>query len=95
VSILSGLVSLVVKKRARQIESVLENELELMEEKLTSILKRHEGTYFGRRHGFDTISSPAAYSDKVLLMDYAYLERYLEMVYQDPNAGVLTLLLLP
>ncbi|MHA2210481.1 MAG: GH3 family domain-containing protein [Candidatus Thorarchaeota archaeon] len=89
-SILSRLVSLVVKRRAKQIELVLENELELMEEKLASILKRHEGTYFGRRHGFGTISSSAAYSDKVPLMDYTSLEPYLEMVYQDPNAGVLT-----
>ncbi|NHJ13841.1 MAG: hypothetical protein EAX95_09190 [Candidatus Thorarchaeota archaeon] len=89
-SLLSQLVSIVAKRRQREIKHVLNYPHELMEEKLSSILRRHRDTAFGKQYGFESISSADQYSEKVPLMDHVSLAPYLDMVYRRPNGGILT-----
>lgn len=78
------------KRKAKEVDHILNNPIELAEEKLMSVLSRHKDTVFGKKHGFESIRNSAEYSSKVPLFDYHDLEPYLKMTYDDPNGHVLT-----
>jgi hypothetical protein len=84
------LVSIMAKRKASEIERVLNNPVEVSEEKLMSILSRHQDTVYGRKHGFDLIRNPRQFSERVPLCDYETLAPYLEKVHQNPEGAVLT-----
>jgi hypothetical protein len=50
----------------------------IQRELLQSILSKNRDTVFGREHGFDGISSPSEYADKVPVSDYEALRPYIE-----------------
>ncbi len=89
-SLLSKVVSMVAKRKQRQIERVLNFPEEMTEEKLDAILKRHKNTVFGRKYGFDRLTTAERYSNEVPLMNHGSLKPYLNMVYKEPAGGVLT-----
>jgi len=84
------LVSLVAKRKVREIEHVLNNQVELNEEKLKSILKKNSSTLYGRMHKFDTISTPEQYAESVPLTDAKSMQPWIEKVHRNPTGGVLT-----
>lgn len=89
-SIMRKLVSAMAKRKASEIERVLNHPVEVSEEKLMSILGRHQDTVFGRRYGFDMIHNPEQFSERVPLCDYESLAPYLERVHQNPDGAILT-----
>ncbi len=89
-SIMRKLVSVMAKRKASEIERVLNHPIEVSEEKLMSILSRHQDTVYGRRHRFDLIRNPEQFSERVPLCDYENLAPYLEKVHQNPDGAILT-----
>ncbi len=89
-SIMRQLVSTMAKRKAREIERILSNPIELTEEKLMSVLARHKETVFGKRYGFDSLRNPDEYSSKVPLFDCHDMEPYWKMTYDNPKGHILT-----
>ena len=90
-SIMRKLVTKVAKRKAKEIEYILNNPIEVTEKKLLSVLSRHKDTVLGRKYGFDTIRTPEEYSSRVSLCDYNSMEPYLRMTYENPNGHVMTI----
>jgi len=78
------------RRKAKEVEHILSNPIELTEEKLMSVLARHKGTVFGKRYDFESIRNSEEYSSNVPLFDYHGMEPYLKMTYDNPNGQVLT-----
>ncbi len=89
-SIMSKLVSTIAAKKFKKIEAAIGNPVELMEEKLRSIMKAQENTVFGRKFDFSSIRTPEDYAEKVPLMTYKSLQPYLEKAHENPAGGILT-----
>ncbi|MGQ4912423.1 MAG: GH3 family domain-containing protein [Candidatus Thorarchaeota archaeon] len=89
-SIMRKLVSTLAKRKASEIEHILNHPVEVSEEKLMSILNRHWDTVIGRKYGFDMIKTPEQFSDRVPLCDYYTLEPYLKRVHENPRGKILT-----
>ncbi len=89
-SIMSKLVSVIAAKKFKKIEAALENPVELMEEKLRTIMKAQENTVFGRKFSFSSIRTPEDYAEKVPLMTYQSLQPYLKKAYENPTGQILT-----
>lgn len=89
-SIMRKLVSTMAKRKASEIERVLTHPVEVSEEKLMSVLNRHQDTVIGRRYRFDMIQNPEQFSERVPLCDYESLKPYLKMVHKNPAGKVLT-----
>lgn len=89
-SIMRRLVSVIAKRKAQEVEHLLNNQLELMDDKLMSILKRHRDTVYGRRFGFDAIDSPDQYIENIPLMDSKTHGTWLKHVYENPKGAILT-----
>ncbi len=88
--LLRRIVPLVASRKMREYEYILDHPWEVTQEKLMEILRRNRDTIYGRRFGFDSITGPEDYSQKVPLTDAVRLKPYLEMVYQQPRGRVLT-----
>ncbi|RDE16366.1 MAG: hypothetical protein C4K49_04950, partial [Candidatus Thorarchaeota archaeon] len=73
------LITEVAKRKAKEIEYILNNPIEMTEKKLLSVLSRHRDTVLGRKYGFDTIRTPEEYSSRVSLCDYNSMEPFLRM----------------
>jgi len=89
-SITSYLFRKIAARRQREIDHILNNPVEVMDEKLKSILKHHQDTVLGRRFGFDSIRTPDEYQERVPLFDYYSLEPYIKQVYENPGGRILT-----
>lgn len=89
-SIMSKLVRALSKRKAREIEYILNNPIDLTEAKLNEVLRRHENTVLGRDHGFSEIKSPEQFSERVPLYDFYSMRSYLKMVYENPRAPIVT-----
>jgi hypothetical protein len=88
--ILKHLVAKYAKRKLKEIEYVLNHQIELSEQKLNEILKRHETTVIGRKYDFGSIRNEEEYRSRVPLMDSQSIQPYLEMIYENPNGAVLT-----
>jgi hypothetical protein len=89
-SIMSHLFRKIAARKQREIDHILTNPVEVMDEKLMSILKHHQDTVLGRKFGFDSIRTPEEYEEKVPLFDYYSLEPYIKQVYENPEGKILT-----
>jgi len=89
-SIMRRLVSALAKKKAKEVDHILNHPIELTEDKLMSVLSNHKDTVFGRKYGFESIRNSEQYMSKVPLFDYHDMEPYLKMVYENPNGHILT-----
>jgi hypothetical protein len=89
-SIMSRLARTLAKRKAREIEHILNNPTELTEAKLSEILRRHENTVFGRDHGYSEIRTPEDFSQRVPLQDFYSMKPYLDMVYESPTTPIIT-----
>ncbi|NWF95590.1 MAG: GH3 auxin-responsive promoter family protein [Candidatus Thorarchaeota archaeon] len=89
-TMLKRLVKMVAEKKAHAIDKMLEHQQEVMESKLTSILRRHHDTVYGRKYGFESIRTAEQYAERVPLVDAEKLRPYFGMTYVDPKGGILT-----
>jgi hypothetical protein len=89
-SIMSKLVSTLAKRKAREIEHILNHPIELTEAKLKEILSRHQNTILGRNHGFGEIRTPDEFAERVPLFDFYSMKPYLDRVYENPEGQVMT-----
>ncbi|MGY5879066.1 MAG: GH3 auxin-responsive promoter family protein [Candidatus Thorarchaeota archaeon] len=88
-SIMSKLVSVIAKRKAKEIDHVLNNPVEESNKYLSTLLNKHQDTVIGRRYGFEAITSPEKYSERVPLSDFNSMQPILEEVYNNP-AGMIT-----
>ncbi|MHA1904177.1 MAG: GH3 family domain-containing protein [Candidatus Thorarchaeota archaeon] len=68
-SIMRRLVSTVAKRRSKQIAYVLNNPIEMMEDKLQTIIERNQDSVLGRDYGFDSIATAEQFAERVPLCD--------------------------
>ncbi len=88
-SILRKLVSIVAKRKAREIDRVLNHPVEESNRLLTDILKKQQDSILGRRYGFDSIKTPEEYAERVPLTDFERMQPILEKVYQNPMGNIM------
>ena len=84
------LIGLVAKRKREAIDQVLNNPLEIMEERLLEIISRHSDTMYGREHDFESLTSSEKFKERVPLSDSKTLKKYWEMTYENPGGGILT-----
>jgi len=89
-SIISRLIPLLAKRKARLIDEILNNPIELTETKLMSILERHGHTAFGKDHSYANIRTPKQFAETVPLYDYAAMQPYWEQVLESPQLPIIT-----
>jgi hypothetical protein len=88
--LISRLVPLMAKRKAKLIESILTNPIELAETKLLSILERHSHTMFGKNNNFANIRTPKQFSENVPLQDYYTMNQYWEHIHAHPEQPIIT-----
>ena len=84
------LVPILAKRKAKEIENILNNPIGLTESKLKSILEAHRNTAFGRDHGYESIKTPEQFSERVPLYDYYSMQPYFERIHETPNLPIVT-----
>jgi len=84
------IVSIIAKRKAREIDYVLGHPVEVTEELLSTILERNQHTVLGRKYRFETISSPEKFTENVPLTDYHKMRPILEEVYKNPTGKIMT-----
>jgi hypothetical protein len=89
-SIMSCLFKTIAARKRREIDHILNHPVEVMDDKLISILKHHQDTVLGRKFGFDSIRTPEEYKKRVPLFDYYSLEPWIKKVYENPDGKILT-----
>ena len=89
-SIMKHLISRVAQKKIKEIDHILANSWEITQDKLREILSKNKDTMYGRKFGFDSITSAEEYAERVPLTDSYKLKPYLEMIYQSPAGKILT-----
>jgi acyl-CoA synthetase (AMP-forming)/AMP-acid ligase II len=88
--IMRKMVSIVAKKKTKEIEHILNNPIEVADDKLKSILSHNSSSIYGRRHKFDSVSTHDDYAENVPLVEPEDLTPWLEIVYENPTGGILT-----
>ncbi|MHA2379610.1 MAG: GH3 family domain-containing protein [Candidatus Thorarchaeota archaeon] len=89
-SIISRLIPLLAKRKARLIKEILNNPIGLTEAKLMSILGQHNHTAFGKDHSFANIGTPEQFAEEVPLYDYASMQPYWEQMHASPQSPIVT-----
>lgn len=89
-SIMSKLVPILAKRKAKVIANIMENPIRLTESKLKSILELHSNTAFGTDHGYESIKTPEQFSEQVPLYDYHSMAPYFSRVKQTPELPIVT-----
>ncbi|MCK5150446.1 MAG: GH3 auxin-responsive promoter family protein [Candidatus Thorarchaeota archaeon] len=89
-SIMRRLIGVVVKKRMKLIKEIMDNPIEMADSTLMSCLEANKDTVIGRQFGFDTITSPDEYRERVPLMDSTKQKKYWEQIYENPKGKILT-----
>jgi len=89
-AIMSKLVPIMAKRKAKVIAEILNNPISLTELKLKQVLEQHGNTAFGKDHGFESIKTPEQFSEQVPLSDYQSMTPYFERIIQNPELPILT-----
>ncbi|MHA1135891.1 MAG: GH3 family domain-containing protein [Candidatus Thorarchaeota archaeon] len=89
-AIMSKLVPILAKRKAKMIDNILADPIGLTEAKLKSILEIHGNTAFGKDHGYESIKTPEQFSEQVPLFDYNSMSPYFERVKQNPTGKIIT-----
>lgn len=88
--VISRLIPLMAKRKAKLIEEILNNPISLTDAKLMSILEKHSHTAFGKDHKFVNIQTPEQFSETVPLFDYASMQPYWEQMHASPDSPIIT-----
>lgn len=89
-SIMSKLVPILARRKAKEIEDILNNPIRLTEAKLKSIIEAHKSTTFGKDHGYESIRTPEQFSEQVPLYDYSSMQPYFQRIHETPNRPIVT-----
>jgi len=89
-AIMSKIVPIMAKRKAKEIEYILNNPIDLTETKLKSILEKHSSTAFGRDHCYESIKTPEQFSEQVPLYNYQSMQPYFERVQETPELPIVT-----
>ncbi|MHA2222794.1 MAG: GH3 family domain-containing protein, partial [Candidatus Thorarchaeota archaeon] len=89
-SIISRLIPLLAKRKAKLIEEIMNHPIELTETKLMSILEQHGHTAFGKDHSYANIGTPEQFAERVPLHDFASMQPYWEQMYENPQLPIIT-----
>ena len=89
-SIMRKLVSVVAKRKAREIDYVLNHPIEESNILLTTILEKQQHSVLGRRHRFESIRSPEEFAERVPITDFESMQPILEKVYENPTGNIMT-----
>ena len=87
---ISKLIPLLAKRKAKAISEILNNPICLTEGKLMSILETHSHTRFGKDSNFTNIRTPEEFSETVPLHDYYSMKPYWEMIRANPELPIIT-----
>ncbi|MFW9980871.1 MAG: GH3 auxin-responsive promoter family protein [Candidatus Thorarchaeota archaeon] len=88
--VISKLIPLLAKRKAKTIAEILNNPIELTEAKLKSILECHSYTVFGKDHNFAKIKTPEQFSETVPLYDYSSMKPYWDKLHASPESPIVT-----
>ncbi|MFX1580018.1 MAG: GH3 auxin-responsive promoter family protein [Promethearchaeota archaeon] len=88
--VISKLIPLLAKRKAKTIAEVLNNPISLTEDKLMSIIEAHGHTRFGKDNNFVNIRTPEQFSETVQLHDYYSMKPYWEMIHSNPEQPIIT-----
>lgn len=88
--VISRLIPLLAKRKAKVIEEILRNPIELTDAKLMSVLEKHSHTAFGKDNGFANIQSPEQFSETVPLHDYDSMQPYWNQIHASPGSPIVT-----
>ncbi len=89
-SIMSKLVPVLAKRKAKVIANILNDPISLTDNKLESILGLHSNTAFGKDHGYESIKTPEQFSEQVPLFDYYSMAPYFDRVKETPKLPIIT-----
>lgn len=88
--VISKLIPMMAKKKAKQIAEILNNPISLTDAKLMSILERHSHTAFGKDHDFINIRTPEQFSETVPLHDFTSMQPYWEQIHESPESPIIS-----
>ncbi|MHA3962837.1 MAG: GH3 family domain-containing protein [Candidatus Thorarchaeota archaeon SMTZ1-45] len=88
--VISKLIPLLAKRKAKQIAEILNRPIEMTNAKLMSILEKHSHTMFGRNHMFSKIKTPEQFSETVPLQDYHTMKPYWKQIHATPTIPIIT-----
>ncbi|MFW9843931.1 MAG: GH3 auxin-responsive promoter family protein [Candidatus Thorarchaeota archaeon] len=89
-SIMSKLVPLMARRKAKEIADILNNPISLTERKLELILELNKNTAFGKDHGYESIKTPEQFSEQVPLFDYYSMSPYFDRVKETPELPIVS-----
>jgi len=89
-ALMSKLVPILAKRKAKMIDNILADPIGWTELKLKEILEKHGNIAFGKDHGYKSIKTPEHFSEQVPLYDYYSMRPYFERVKQTPNLPIIT-----
>ncbi len=87
---ISKLIPLLAKRKAKTIAEILNNPISLTEGKLMSIIETHSHTRFGKDNNFANIRTPEQFSETVPLHDYYSMKPYWDMIHATPEKPIIT-----
>ncbi len=87
---ISKLIPLLAKRKAKTISEILNNPIYLTEGKLMSILEKHSHTRFGKDNNFANIRTPEQFSETVPLHDYYTMKPYWTQIHANPELPIVT-----
>lgn len=79
-SILNSFISWIMKQRIHQIELFMKYPNEVQNDWFKKLIESGQSTEYGRRHGFDSIKTPADFANNVPINDYESLKADIERV---------------
>lgn len=88
--VISKLIPLLAKRKAKTIAEILYNPISLTEDKFMSILEAHSHTRFGKDNNFANIRTPEQFSETVPLHDYYTMKPYWEQIHTTPEQPIIT-----
>ena len=88
--VISKLIPLLAKRKAKTIAEILNNPISLTEGKLMSILETHSQTRFGKDNSYANIRTPEQFSETVPLHDYHSMKPYWDQIHVNPEQPIIT-----
>ncbi len=88
--VISKLIPLLAKRKAKTIAEILNNPIELTRTKLMLILDRHSQTRFGKDNNYANIRNYEQFSETVPLHDYYTMKPYWEQIHANPELPIIT-----
>ncbi|TXT55228.1 MAG: hypothetical protein BAJATHORv1_40138 [Candidatus Thorarchaeota archaeon] len=90
-SIMRRLVSILARKKFKQMEGILNAPIEHTEKKLFEIIECQQSTQFGKEYDFQSIHNIEEWADCIPLSTHQSRMPYLQRIYENPDCQALTM----